>query len=69
MLGRKKSVKCNRAHIHDFNHVSFEVKLNGITELIQQYLFSILLTSYYHSVAPYFTVYIVISHFIYFLFG
>ncbi len=27
----KKTVKCNTAHSHDFNHVSSEVKLYGIT--------------------------------------
>ncbi len=30
----EKSVKCNTAHIHDFNHLLFEVQLNGITEFI-----------------------------------
>ncbi len=30
----KKTVKCNTAHSHDFNHVSSEVKLYGITEFI-----------------------------------
>ncbi len=30
----KKTVKCNTAYSHDFNHVSSEVKIYGITEFI-----------------------------------
>ncbi len=37
----EKSVIRKTAHINDFNHVSSEVKLKGITEFILKYLLSI----------------------------